>query len=203
MAKGSNLVDETPSGPPNRHPKSSALLDLSNFDINAVLRGMQLTLVGAHRALQNPAMFTNDHYKQAAYAVAIGIAIRLVVSIPIALVRFAIWLLSLFISLDSVTWDDSLINGMDFMAEYVLQIPFFLMVLMRYMVPTLDNLFMQSLHWVDLTYTQKHKHDDQVSEARQYAQNQQIWRNKHEILSLSLANLDSLQIHSFTDTKNE
>lgn len=46
MAKGSNLVDETPSGPPNRHPKSSALLDLSNFDINAVLRGMQLTLVG-------------------------------------------------------------------------------------------------------------------------------------------------------------
>ncbi|KAJ4164098.1 hypothetical protein LMH87_005784 [Akanthomyces muscarius] len=161
MAKGSNLVDETPSGRPNRHPKSSALFDLSNFDINAVLRGMQLTLVGAHRALQNPAMFTSDHYKQAAYAVAIGIAIRLVVSIPIALVRFAIWLLSLFISLDSVTWDDSLINGMGFMAEYVLQIPFFLMVLMRYMVPTLDNLFMQSLHWVDLTYTQKHKHDDQ------------------------------------------
>ena len=42
-----------------------------------------------------------------------------------------------------------------------------------------------------------------VSEARQYAQNQQIWRNKHEILSLSLANLDSLQINSFADIKNE
>lgn len=27
------------------------------------------------------------------------------------------------------------------MAEYVLQVPFFLMVLMRYMVPTLDNLY--------------------------------------------------------------
>ena len=27
------------------------------------------------------------------------------------------------------------------MAEYVLQIPFFLMVLMRYMVPSLDNLY--------------------------------------------------------------
>lgn len=40
-----------------------------------------------------------------------------------------------------------------------------------------------------------------VSEARQYAQSQQIWRNKHEILSLSLANLDSLQIHSSADAK--
>lgn len=42
-----------------------------------------------------------------------------------------------------------------------------------------------------------------ASEARQYAQNQQIWRNKHEILSLSLANLDSSQIHSLADTKKE
>lgn len=39
----------------------------------------------AHRALQNPAMFTSDHYKQAAYAVAVGIAIRVVVSIPVRL----------------------------------------------------------------------------------------------------------------------
>ncbi|KAJ6788896.1 hypothetical protein PWT90_00106 [Aphanocladium album] len=161
MDKGSSAAVRAPERARDELGKPTALLDLSNFDINAVLRGMQLTLVGAHRALQNPAMFTSDHYKQAAYAVAVGIAIRLVVSIPIAMVKITIWLLSLFVSLETVTWDNSLINGLDFMAEYVLQIPFFLMVLMRYMVPTLDNLFMQSLHWVDLTYTQKHKHDDQ------------------------------------------
>lgn len=57
------------------------------------------------------------------------------------MVKITIWLLSFFVSLETVTWDDSLINGLDFMAEYVLQIPFFLMVLMRYMVPTLDNLY--------------------------------------------------------------
>lgn len=96
-----NIVQDEPC------QKPSGLLDLSNFDINAVLRGMQLTLVGganhfvqlsrllfrsnstanrvasAHRALQNPAMFTSDHYKQAAYAVVIGIAIRLIVSVPV------------------------------------------------------------------------------------------------------------------------
>jgi hypothetical protein len=31
------------------------------------------------------------------------------------------------------------------------------MVLMRYVTPTLDNLFMDSLHWVDTTYIQKHR----------------------------------------------
>lgn len=43
-------------------------------------------------------------------------------------------------SLDDVTWDDSLIEGLNFIAEYVLQVPFFLMTLMRYLVPTLDHL---------------------------------------------------------------
>ncbi|OAA34584.1 transmembrane protein UsgS [Beauveria brongniartii RCEF 3172] len=143
MDKVSKSLGGPSRTPPREPPKYSTLLDLSNFSINAILRGMQLTLVGglAHRALQNPAMFTSDHYKQAAYAVAIGIAIRLIMSIPIAIAKLTIWLLSLFVSLESVTWDDSLINGLDFMAEYVLQIPFFLMVLMRYMVPTLDNLY--------------------------------------------------------------
>lgn len=50
------------------------------------------------------------------------------------------WFVSIFISLDNVTWDDTVINGLDFIAEYVLQIPFFLLTLMRYITPTLDNL---------------------------------------------------------------
>jgi hypothetical protein len=33
--------------------------------------------------LQNPALFTSEHYKQAALAVAIGIAIRLAIAIPV------------------------------------------------------------------------------------------------------------------------
>lgn len=37
----------------------------------------------ANRALQNPALFTSDHYRQAAIAVAAGVAIRLGISIPV------------------------------------------------------------------------------------------------------------------------
>ncbi|CAM1503733.1 Fc.00g013240.m01.CDS01 [Cosmosporella sp. VM-42] len=134
--------------------------DLSHFDPNAVLRGAQLTLVGAHRALQNPALFTTDHYRQAAIAVLAGIVIRLVISIPIIGIKVLLWFISLIFPLDSVSWDDTVVGGLDFVAEYVLQAPFFLMALLRYVVPTLDNLFMQSLQWVDTTYVQKHKNDD-------------------------------------------
>jgi len=85
--------------------KLKKAFDISHFDLNAVIRGIQLTLVvtnisprflfqvpdtdeagqGAHRALQNPNLFTSDHYRQAGMAVAAGIAIRLLVAIPVCL----------------------------------------------------------------------------------------------------------------------
>jgi len=63
--------------------KLKKAFDVSHFDLNAVIRGVQLTLVGAQRALQNPAIFTSEHYKQAAIAVASGLAIRLLIAIPV------------------------------------------------------------------------------------------------------------------------
>ncbi|KAF3015388.1 hypothetical protein G7054_g7372 [Neopestalotiopsis clavispora] len=139
--------------------KLKKAFDLSHFDINAILRGIQLTLVGAHRALQNPEIFTNDHYRQAALAVAAGIAIRLLVAIPILSVKVGIRILALFFDLDQASWDDSLVDTLQLLANHVLQAPLFLMTLMRYITPTLDNMFMDSLRWVDQTYVQKHKHE--------------------------------------------
>jgi hypothetical protein len=151
-------------------------LDVSHFDPNTVIRGAQLTLVGAHRALQNPALFTTDHYRQAAIAVVAGLAIRLIISVPIVGIKVLLWFISFFTDLEAATWDDTLLEGLDFVAEYVLQVPFFLMTLMRYVVPTLDNLFMQSLQWVDVTYVQKHK-GEKVSELRDmYYPNLKMYR---------------------------
>jgi hypothetical protein len=61
----------------------SNLGTFGSFELNSILRGAQLTIVGAQRALQNPGIFTSDHYRQAAIAVAAGIAIRLALSIPV------------------------------------------------------------------------------------------------------------------------
>ncbi|KAL6157544.1 hypothetical protein ACJQWK_06619 [Exserohilum turcicum] len=135
-------------------------LDVSNFDLNAILRGAQLTLVGVNRALQNPRLFTSTHYRQAAVAVAAGIAIRIIVAIPIVGVRVLLWILSLFIDMDHSQLDETVVNGLHFLEHSVLQVPFFLMTLMRYVTPTLDEMFMDSLRWVDETYVQKHKTDD-------------------------------------------
>ena len=133
---------------------------MSNFDPNAIVRGAQLTLVGAHRALQNPNLFTTSHYRQAAIAVCAGLAIQIIINIPIYSVKIFIWFLSLVIDLDHETWDDSLVNGLNFISKSVLQVPFFLMMVMSSITPTLDNVFMDSLQWVDQTYVQKHKSDD-------------------------------------------
>jgi hypothetical protein len=40
-------------------------------------------VLAVNRALQNPGLFTSDHYRQAAIAVAAGIAIRIIVAIPV------------------------------------------------------------------------------------------------------------------------
>jgi len=49
---------------------------------------------------------------------------------------------------------------LDFIQNYVLQVPLFLMTLMRYVTPALDNMFMDSLAWVDKTYYTKHEGED-------------------------------------------
>ncbi|KAF2152596.1 transmembrane protein UsgS [Myriangium duriaei CBS 260.36] len=133
---------------------------MSNFDINAIVRGAQLTVVGAYRALQNPQLFTSEHYRQAALAVAAGIAIRLIVSIPTIGVRVLLWVLSWFMDFQASSWDDDVLRSLDFIEHSVLQIPFFLMTFIRHLSPALDAMFMESLRWVDQTYVKKHKSED-------------------------------------------
>ncbi|KAF2147526.1 uncharacterized protein K452DRAFT_348205 [Aplosporella prunicola CBS 121167] len=133
---------------------------MPNFEPAAIVRGAQLTLVGANRALQNPGLFTSKHYRQAALAVVAGLAIRLIISIPTIAVRIIIMIASAFMDMEGVTWDNDIIDGLHFLENSVLQVPFFLMSLMRYVTPTLDDMFMDSLQWVDQTYIQKHKSED-------------------------------------------
>lgn len=133
---------------------------MSNFDPNAIIRGAQLTLVGVNRALQNPELFTTDHYRQAAIAVVAGIAIQLIINIPIYLVKIILGGVGLVVDLEHEVWDNYLVSGLDFLSKQVLQVPFFLMTILSSITPTLDNVFMDSLNWVDRTYVSKHKSED-------------------------------------------
>ncbi|ORY67238.1 transmembrane protein UsgS [Pseudomassariella vexata] len=163
---------------PKNEEELKKAFDLSHFDLNAIIRGTQLTLVGANRAFQNPNIFTNSHYKQAAYAVGAGIAIRLAIAVPIFAIKILVRLLGLFMNLDQTSWDENLVNGLELIANHVLQVPLFLMTLMRYITPTLDNMFMDSLQWVDLTYVQKHKEEDPSKLRDMYYQNLRQYKLK-------------------------
>src|SRR5690242_11579415 len=74
--------------------------------------------------------------------------------------------------MDHSSWDESVVDGLHYLEHTVLQVPFFLMTMMRYITPTLDRMsvvqsmlfpianparFMDSLRWVDQTYLQKHQ----------------------------------------------
>lgn len=51
-----------------------------------------------------------------------------------------LWILSLFVNMDHTHMDESVMNGLHFLEHTVLQVPFFLMTMMRYVTPTLDRM---------------------------------------------------------------
>ncbi|TKA83260.1 hypothetical protein B0A55_00782 [Friedmanniomyces simplex] len=137
----------------------------TSFEPNAILRGAQLTFVGANRALQNPNLFTSAHYRQAGLALVLGLAISLLLRIPTLSIRLLLRILGLFTDLSQSAWDEEVIEGLEFVEHSVLQVPFFLMSFVRYLSPAMDDMFMSSLGWVDTTYTQKHA-DERPEELR-------------------------------------
>ena len=155
---------------------SSAFIQGTSFEPNAILRGAQLTFVGAHRALQNPELFTSEHYRQAALAVVAGLVIRILVAIPTLGVRGLLALLGLFID---VTWDEEVVDGIHYVEHHVLQLPFFLMSFMRYLSPAMDHMFMDSLAWVDRTYIQKHVGESPDGLRAMYHENLKMYKDYH------------------------
>lgn len=69
------------------------------------------------------------------------------IQIQIFATKASLWALSFFVNLESMTYDDKLVNGLDFVANSVLQIPFLLMTLMRYISPILDDMSVSRLRF--------------------------------------------------------
>ncbi|PQE20674.1 transmembrane protein [Rutstroemia sp. NJR-2017a BBW] len=164
---------EKPEKPPLLADRDALLekLSVSHFDLNAIIRGAQLTVVGALRALRNPQLFTSEHYKQAALAVLAGVIIRLAIEIPILGIRVLLWVLSFIVDFGTTTFDNRLVEGIDLLQNHVLQVPFFLMSILSRVTPTLDNMFMMSLAFVDKTYYEKHEGEERSTLRDEYYPN--------------------------------
>jgi hypothetical protein len=79
-----------------------------------------------------------------------------------------------------VTWDNDIIDGVQFIEHSVLQVPFFLMSLMRYLSPAMDGMFMDSLNWVDSTYIRKHQSEDPTQLRAMYYPNLRLYSSATE-----------------------
>lgn len=62
-----------------------------------------------------------------------------------------LWTLSAVVDLRSAQWDDAILNGLHFLEHSVLQVPFFLMTMMRHMSPALDNMYVDRRWSRDIT----------------------------------------------------
>jgi hypothetical protein len=65
--------------------------------------------------------------------------------VQIIAIKLLVWMASWVSDLDRASWDDQLIGGLNFLSNSILQVPFLLMTLMRYMTPTLDDMYGSSL----------------------------------------------------------
>ena len=90
-------------------------------------------------------------------------------------IRVLIKFLGLFTDLSGSTWDEEIIEGISFIENSVLQVPFFLMTFIRQLSPAMDHMFMDSLRWVDQTYAQKHKTDDPAQLRAMYYPNLKLY----------------------------
>ncbi|KAK7207931.1 hypothetical protein BZA70DRAFT_272528 [Myxozyma melibiosi] len=130
------------------------------FSFLSIVRGFQLTLLGAYRALQNPDLLRAKYYKQALYAVLISLGIQLVISVPLWIfkisLRVCIWLFDTADDTDAVARALSIIKNVEFVEEHVINLSGLLIGLMRYIRPEMDEMFMESIKFIDKVYFNMH-----------------------------------------------
>ncbi|KAM9911868.1 hypothetical protein OXX69_003123 [Metschnikowia pulcherrima] len=123
------------------------------FSIIAILRGLQLALLGAFRSLQNPRLFASDYYGQALSAIKYSILIQLVLWSPVVCLRIFANFLGLFVN---STFIDNAASSLKYLQFNVLNVNVFVISASRYFTNQLDDLFLSSIEFIDSVYIEKH-----------------------------------------------
>ncbi|KAK9466019.1 hypothetical protein V1512DRAFT_264557 [Lipomyces arxii] len=130
------------------------------FSVLSIVRGFQLTFLGAYRTLQNPNLFREKYYRQAAYAIAISLIIQFIIYIPI-------WIAKLMLSVSTWMVYDSgdnkpgegsakIFHAISFWENNLVNLSGLLIGLVRYLRPEMDIMFMESIRFIDDVYFKMH-----------------------------------------------
>ncbi|OBA23885.1 hypothetical protein METBIDRAFT_76808 [Metschnikowia bicuspidata var. bicuspidata NRRL YB-4993] len=124
------------------------------FSFLAILRGIQLAILGAYRSLQNPKLFESRYYTHAISAIKYSILIQLVLWSPIVCLRVLANFLGLFVNLSLA---ESAANSLKYLQFNLLNVGVFAISASRYFGQLLDTLFLSSLEFIDSVYLEKHQ----------------------------------------------
>lgn len=157
----------------------------AGFSLLAVVRGLQLTVVGGYRALKNPDLSKTGYYRKAFNALIWSMVIQLSLWAPLVLFRWTL-LFSQYISGYEDSETESTIQTLRFW-QNALNIGPLLISGVRYVRPEMDDLFLVSLRFVDKVYKQKHPESD-----REYYPNLVRYENEYKETDTSLRHRDNL-----------
>lgn len=153
------------------------------FSVIAILRGMQLALLGAYRSLQNPGLLQSVYYERVLGAIIISMIIQLSLWSPVICLRILTKIFSSFAYLKFLeSWAVAL---KDFQFN-VLNISAFVVSLSQYFSRDLDDLFLASLGFIDSVYVSKHPDNS----SHQYHDN---------LVALTDIDLEQHSVQSFFD----
>lgn len=124
------------------------------FSILAILRGIQLALLGAYRSLQNPKLFQSSYYKQAWTAVKYSVLLQFILLLPLLSLKVFFKFLSLLFTHDRDL--DNIVGNLGYFQKNVLNLGVFVISGVRFLGPDLDQLFLTSLKFIDNVYITKH-----------------------------------------------
>lgn len=137
-----------------------------------ILRGAQLAWLGLLRALENKELYTSEHYQQLLFAVAIGVALRIITWLPVFLFRGSVTILSAVVDVRRAHWEQDVLAVLHFIQHWVISVPTLVVNYMRSVEPKpFDDLFMSSMSWVDSEYERRHQGEDKATLRPAYTTN--------------------------------
>jgi hypothetical protein len=132
------------------------------FSVLAVIRGMQLTILGGYRALKNPDLAKSKYYRQAVKALILSLIVQVAIWSPIVTAK---WILRIMGHLRGNRYSDDIESSLANLRfwQNALNVGPLLISGMRFLSrKEMDDLFMMSLQFVDKVYKSKHPETDRA-----------------------------------------
>ncbi|ODQ67513.1 hypothetical protein NADFUDRAFT_40667 [Nadsonia fulvescens var. elongata DSM 6958] len=134
----------------------------AGFSLAAIIRGFQLTFLGAYRALMNRKLWRGAYFKKALVAIIFSVIINILLWLPLLLIKHTLLFAAYIFGSSQGGKIDNIVSTLKFMQTHVFNLGPFLIQAYRYFRPEVDEMFFSSLEFIDSVYLSKHPNTDRL-----------------------------------------